>query len=117
VRTEGGDEVSIKANTRLALGTPVQFRIVFQPETKWIRGGWYKSWRGYLSSEQPRRGIFLGWRTVYDGNIWYGNDETDPTSFTPSGSHRVMLIAYNVRRNPVYVRGEDAEIAESVVAE
>lgn len=99
----------IQTNAPLSLGAPITFRIVFRPETKWIRGGWHKTWRGYLAYEQPQCGIFLGWRSVYDGNVWYGGD-TDPSSFTPSGSHRVMLVACDVRSNPVYVRGEDAEL-------
>ena len=68
---------------------------------KWRRG---KLWK-------PGEGFYIGFRSVYDGEIQQGEDGS---RFRPEASHTVWLIVPDERSNPVRVLPEDVEILQAV---
>ncbi len=60
----------------------------------------YKFW-DTVEIKVPRYGIFLGYRTLFDGFIERDYDEGD--QFTISKHYRVALVCLSERENPVYV--------------
>ena len=54
----------------------------------------------------PCDGNLIGFRTLVDGTRdWIGDDEG--YRFEPYTYHRVALVVFNERENPVYVKMED----------
>lgn len=71
--------------------------------------GGKKVWRPFAFSVQPWVGIFLGYRTLYDGRVeWIGEEEGN--AFIPTNHYRVALVCRSERHNPVYVALEDVEV-------
>lgn len=56
-----------------------------------------------------QEGIYIGYRTIFDGYIWWENDEVGNV-FAPSDHHEVWLVVINPRHNPIRVFPEDVEI-------
>lgn len=54
---------------------------------------------------EPREGIIIGKRTLANGVITWGTYE-DPDIFRPVEHFTAYVIAYDMRRNPVYVLPE-----------
>lgn len=69
--------------------------------------------RGYRKIEwvarprrQPIRGMYIGWRTVFDGEAEYISDE-EGTAFKQSQPHEVWLFVTSARTNPVHAFAAD----------
>lgn len=68
--------------------------------------------------DEPKKGLYIGKRTVYDGRWKWttvgGNDFYDPPDeisyFHRDNQHTVFVIVFNERENPVKVFPEDIEI-------
>lgn len=58
--------------------------------------------------EKPVRGLYIGYRTVYEGAVEYSLDEG--YYFTPKSHQEVWLIVENERHNPVRCLPEDVRI-------
>lgn len=56
--------------------------------------------------DRPEIGMYIGWRTVYDGAIEYIDEETG-NAFTQTGNHEVWLFVSNVRENPFHAFPKD----------
>ena len=60
---------------------------------------------------KPRVGMYIGWRTVKDGEVRYIDEEIG-NAFFPKRNHKVWLFVVNERTNPIHVFPEDVrEIA------
>lgn len=68
-----------------------------------VSGRWPKVWKRL--SYQPNRvvdGILIGVRTLSEGDVvWAGHDE--PTYYQPTDYLTAYLVAYDLRRRPVYL--------------
>lgn len=62
-------------------------------------------WLGDISPAEPRPGIVVGKRTLANGLHIWGSYE-DPDTFRPIEHFTAYLIAYDLRRSPVYVLPE-----------
>jgi len=49
---------------------------------------------------RPEAGLFLGWRTISDGEISLGDSE-DPTTYTPKKHFKAALVCVE-GKNPFY---------------
>ena len=103
----------------IALGAPVNFDMadvlnrVSAPLPDGRRGGYLKVWRvnRYLKpGEHPMSGVVVGVRTLCDGAAtWDYSDE--PIVFHPEQWFRAYLIAYDLRRKPVFLLPESVTVA------
>ncbi len=67
--------------------------------------------------EKPRIGMVVGYRTVYDGKIHPGSQQSgysfdfdySPPYFVVEGSIQVLLVCFWPRYKPVLVKPEDAK--------
>lgn len=92
----------------IALGTKVHFdhgSILWREHLagsvrRWMPARWNK---GYMT------GIIVGWRTLANGKVTYGNDWDGSDEFRPTEHFKAYLVAYDMRRKPVYVLPEDLE--------
>lgn len=66
----------------------------------------YKNWI-QESFEKPRRGIFLGSRTLANGRRDYYGEEG--FSFTPAEYIKAYLVCTSAREKPFYVHPDDIE--------
>lgn len=71
----------------------------------WLTGREVTYWErsGFKSGEA----IYIGYRTLYDGDISYPDEYTH--AFTPTSHQQVYLFVINERRNPIYVHPEDVQ--------
>jgi len=53
---------------------------------------------------EPVEVIFLGWRTLSNGNVYHSWEEG--ASYAPTSHFRAMLVCANGRQNPFYVEVE-----------
>lgn len=61
-----------------------------------------------LPLSQPKRGMYIGWRIVKEGDCdgeWISDGEWVST-FTPTNHIKVLLFITNERQNPIYVRAD-----------
>ena len=106
---------------KLALGQRVTFTWTLhrtyvprgQDETGggWFRKGWVTSSYPGQPTPQPREGILIGVRRLANGKCIAGDYET-PTMFRAEEHFTAYLIAFDIRRNPVYCLPEHVEVAE-----
>lgn len=95
----------------LELGTKVHFdhSSILWRETlagrvrRWVPTRWNK---GYME------GVIVGWRTLANGTVEYGNDWDAGDEFRPTEHFKAYLVAFDMRRKPVYVLPEDLEEIE-----
>ena len=73
------------------------------------------TWHCTTWRQKPLTGMFIGWRTVFDGTT---EEEVDYEEiggtivgvdryFSPTAHHEVWLFVTNERRNPIYAFPED----------
>ncbi len=92
----------------LKLGTKVHFdhsSILWREHLadsmrRWTRTRWGKD---------QHTGVIVGWRTLSNGKVTYGNDWDGSDEFRPTEHFKAYLVAYDMRRKPVYVLPEDLE--------
>jgi hypothetical protein len=63
-------------------------------------------------THSPREGVIVGARTLANGQVSYGGWDT-PTEFSPTAHFKAYLVAFDMRKNPVYVLPEDLEVLDS----
>jgi len=73
----------------------------------WIRYGEQPAAPG----SKPLSGAYIGYRTFYDGTVYYGSHD-EPTYFVPTSHREFWLIVPGERMNPVPVFPEDVEWEE-----
>lgn len=67
-------------------------------------GGHTKTWEpcpDYLKPKH-REGIFLGHRTLQNGEVHWGYNADDPTTWEQTSTVRVALVCLSARTNPIY---------------
>ena len=64
------------------------------------------SWERDIWQKTPLRGMFIGIRQIYDGELDWGYGE-EGVQFKRTAAHSVWLFVLDGRRNPVYVLPED----------
>ncbi|WIB65347.1 hypothetical protein [Curtobacterium sp. MCBD17_040] len=69
---------------------------------------WSRRERFVFGHQFPNEGVVVGARTVFDGDVNHGDWET-PTTFTHERSHRVYLVATELRGKHLVVSVEDIE--------
>jgi hypothetical protein len=81
-----------------------------------VRGRYGKVWEsvpGYIVKPVQQEGIIVGKRTLANGeNGWW--EEEVGTIFYPKERFTAFLIAFDMRRKPVFVRPEDIEVLEEL---
>lgn len=101
----------------LRLGTLVRFEwhTRLRRTEATIGGGRYQ--KVWVPASRPpevpevRTGVIVGKRTLADGEAqYYASDE--PVSWSPKHHFEAYLVAYDLRRRPVYVLVEDIEVVE-----
>lgn len=102
------------ADTKLTLGARVQFRS--QLERVWVPRatmsntlsgqGRAKRWKPQFLLE-PREGIIIGIRTLSDGIVTNGDYGME---FSGVNHYPAYLVAYDVRRQPVFVFPQDVDL-------
>lgn len=87
----------------LELGQRVVFRDELQRSISWTPGDQFdvKTW--CVRAGEERHGVIVGIRNLSNGKRFYN----DGVTFEPTGYMRAYLVAYDMRRKPVYVRPED----------
>lgn len=71
-------------------------------------GGWWDREITWSSVEiKPVEGIYIGWRTVFDGGTEYLGDE-EGIAFHQDAPHEVWLFVTNPRHNPIRVFPDDS---------
>jgi len=73
-------------------------------ETWWHLRSWTTEGYPGQPEPEPRLGIVIGVRNLANGRVLCGYEE--PTEFHPTEHFRAYLIAYDLRRSPVYVLPE-----------
>jgi hypothetical protein len=58
--------------------------------------------RGYTSYTREGEGVVVGTRTLYNGHAVLGGWE-EPTVFVPEESFQAVLVAFHLRKAPIYV--------------
>jgi len=84
------------------LGQVVQFKAHISKSFSGSRRVW-RRW------EMPGSGIYVGYRTVYDGWMQWATEWGDEQYFVREGQFRVILVVQNERHNPIRVLPEDME--------
>jgi hypothetical protein len=109
--------MSENANTRPQLGqwmtiNQMAYKSRWKGTTKWQRQNWRRN---------PLTGMFIGWRTVFDGRTEheveyqeYGPNIELAPYFVPTEHHEVWLFVTSERRNPIYAFPEDVSALEVV---
>lgn len=98
---------------KLELGQKVRFKKVLRrvnvsPPGRQFRQLW--EWVPVAITHETE-GIVAGTRTVYKGeSIWGGGEEA--SYFKASGHTPAVLVAYDMRKKPYYVRPEDLEVID-----
>jgi hypothetical protein len=75
------------------------------------RSGYLKVWKRnpYLKRDDTREGVIVGSRTLANGYAtWAYADE--PIVFYPEEHFTAYLVAYDLRRRPVYLLPSDVEV-------
>jgi len=72
-----------------------------------VRPDWWKVWEVKPFPRGPRTGILIGFRTLANGVMWYGEEEG--RVFTPREYFKAALVALDARTKPVLVRLEDVK--------
>lgn len=62
----------------------------------------------FVSGPVLAEGVVVGERILANGTVEYGGWDGS-TEFYPTGHFKAYLIAFDMRRKPVYVRPEDVE--------
>jgi hypothetical protein len=68
--------------------------------------------QSYGSTQTPREGVIVGVRTLANGDVEYGGWDAT-TTFHPTEHFKAYLVAFDMRKNPVYVLPEDLEVLDS----
>lgn len=101
------------------LGDPVTFDWVdvltrrtrqgFVKEDPLMRKRWIKEWdkNRFLKPGKVGTGIVVGARTLADGYNDGGMSWDDPIIFQPLTYRSVLLVAFDLRRRPVYLSPDD----------
>lgn len=96
------------------LGQPVRFNlrdILFRSIGDSHRSGRYpKVWKP--RSYQPNRvvdGFIIGIRTLSNGDVTWGSYD-EPTIYYPGEHFTAYLVAFDLRRKPVYLLPDDVEV-------
>lgn len=53
----------------------------------------------FRKKHQPVKGVFIGWRTLSNGDMNYGEDR----EYKPTKNFKAALVVFSSRTNPVYV--------------
>lgn len=61
-----------------------------------------KKWRVWKRQAGMISGLYIGYRTVFDGLSWWESDEVGNV-FAPERHYELWLLVPNDRQNPVYV--------------
>lgn len=94
----------------LELGTRVHFDHSSILWREHLAGG-KRRWAPVQWNKGYMEGVIVGWRTLSNGDVEYGGwDGT--TEFSPTEHFKAYLVAYDMRRKPVYVRPDDLEEIE-----
>ena len=95
-----------EAETKLQLGDLVRFCGWYERIKKRNRSKYWKRIEVFMNNRPEwRNGLFLGYRTIFDGKTRFDMGEYDDGHyyFDSTGHKRAGLICYSERRNPVYV--------------
>lgn len=87
-------------NQGMTLGQAVTFSATLQRKIERGRHADRLAW--HAQQHEPRAGIYLGTRTLSDGTRLWESEEVGYI-FSPTAYHTVVLVAYSLTRNPVYV--------------
>ena len=74
--------------------------------------GSMRRWAPTQWGKDQHTGIIVGWRTLANGKVTYGNDWDGGDEFRPTEHFKAYLVAYDMRRKHVYVLPEDLEEIE-----
>jgi len=97
---------------KLKMGCPVLVIQKLSRYQKSVDHKTYKYWK-IITLPSVRSGIFLGYRTIFDGTISYDYEEGH--SFIQNKKIRVALVCLSDRENPIYVPIESLEINMDMV--
>jgi hypothetical protein len=92
----------------LELGTKVHFdhsKVLWREH---LTGG-KRRWQSVNWNKGYMEGVIVGWRTLANGRVTYGNDWDGSDQFRPTEHFKAYLVAYDLRRKPVYVLPENLE--------
>jgi hypothetical protein len=104
---------------KYTLGESVRFsRQMLRTTTREVNEhGYAKYRRGWEPSawfyKEPREGVVVGTRTLYTGIFQRGSYE-EPSFLSTDGSIQAVLVAWNIRKAPVYVSPDDIERMDPV---
>lgn len=92
----------------LQLGTKVHFDHSSILWREHLAGG-KRRWAPVHWSRDQHTGVIVGWRTLANGDVEYGNGYDSGTEFYPTEHFKAYLVAYDMRKKPVYVLPKDLE--------
>jgi len=52
---------------------------------------------------RPSDAIWIGWRTLSNGKVYYSKAWDDPTTYHPEEYFRAELVVFHERQKPVFV--------------
>lgn len=91
---------------RFQLGDLVRFSGWYERIKKRGEGKHWKRIESYMNKRPHwRKGLFLGYRTIFDGKTRFDIGEHDDGHyyFDVTGHKRAALVCFSERRNPLYV--------------
>lgn len=97
-------------NDKLVFGQRVRFKAIVKKMYQDHRCR-RRIWQRY---ERSGTGLYIGYRTVQEGEVHGGAAFDDPMYFVPQKHLRVLIVVENERHNPVRVLPDDVEIGVSV---
>jgi len=90
---------------KLKLGCPVSVTRKLIRRSKTVDRRHHRHWK-IVELNTPSSGIFLGYRTIFNGYISY--DMEDGNSFVQTEKIKVALVCLSERENPIYVPLDNA---------
>jgi hypothetical protein len=81
----------------IPFGDKVVISKIYKRKSRKQNNKFFKIWE---EIQLNKEGIFLGWRTIADGEIWHDGYNN---YFTPNNYKKAALVCFSPNCNPVYV--------------
>lgn len=83
-------------------GATVWVNAKMKRKSRPLRRGWSAKFWDVFDFKEPKRGILIGYRTLANGEIEFGDSET-PTTFFHKEVVKAALVSLDSKTNPIYV--------------
>lgn len=95
--------------SNIRFGDRVSVSAVYERARSYKSNGTWKKWWEPCRLGTPREALYIGYRTVVDGEADYIGEE-EGTAFTPERHYRAALVVFSERERPVLVPLDALEV-------